>query len=124
MRQVAVINEHVQRDAVACYGRAVPEPREIDPERKHAIEVRFLGRMHWSLLGVALILGWGVPHGYLRAAFLAAIVAIALALNLPALRVVRRASREAAPEHLVRALWVPLVLRGVATAFVVAMLVA
>lgn len=112
--------------AGACYGRSVPliPPREMDPERKHAIEVRFLGRMHWSLLGVAVIVGWGVPHGYLRAGFLAAVVAVALALNLPALRVVRRASSEGAPRHLVQALWVPLVLRGLATALVVAMLMA
>lgn len=94
----------------------------IDPERKHAIEVRFLGRMHWSMLGVALIVGWGVPHGSWRAVFLAVVVAIAIGLNVPALRVVQRASREAAPPHLVRALWVPLVLRSLATMLVVGML--
>lgn len=94
----------------------------MDPERKHAIEVRFLGRMHWTLLGLAIVVGWGVPHGTLRGVFLAAVVCIALALNVPAVRVVRRASREGAPKHLVNALWVPLVLRGLATTLVIAML--
>ncbi|MFO0712847.1 MAG: hypothetical protein U0353_23540 [Sandaracinus sp.] len=94
----------------------------IDPERKHAIEVRFLGRMHWSLLGVALIVGWGVPHGWPRALFLAGLAALAIGLNVPAYRVIQRAVREAAPAHLVRALWVPLVLRALAAAGVIAML--
>lgn len=94
----------------------------MDPERKHAIEVRFLGRMHWTLLGVALIVGFAVPHGLWRGFFLAALVAIGLGLNLPAFRVVQRASREGAPQHLVRALWVPLVLRALAMAAVILML--
>jgi uncharacterized membrane protein len=94
----------------------------LDPERKHAIEVRFLGRMHWSVLGVALIVGWGVPPGAGRAAFLMLLVATVIGLNLPALRVVQRASREGAPAHLVRALWVPILLRSLATTLVVGML--
>ena len=96
--------------------------KPIDPERRHAIEVRFLGRMHWSMLGVALIVGWGVPPGSWRAVFLALLVAVAIGLNVPALRVVQRASREAAPRHLVRAIWVPLILRGLATMLVMGML--
>lgn len=94
----------------------------MDPERKHAIEVRFLGRLHWMALGVVLIVGWGVPTGAPRVLFLGALTAGALAINVPAWRVVRRASREGAPAHLVRALWVPLVLRGLATAAVLSML--
>jgi hypothetical protein len=78
--------------------------------------------MHWSMLGVALIVGWSVPHGSWRAAFLALIVALAIGLNVPALRVVQRATREGAPPLLVRALWVPLVLRGLATALVLGVL--
>jgi hypothetical protein len=96
----------------------------MDPERKHAIEVRFLGRMHWTLLGAAMVIGWGpfVPHGLPRAVFLAAVVVIACALNLPAVRVVQRAVREGAPRHLVQALWVPLILRGLATIAVIGLL--
>jgi hypothetical protein len=104
---------------------ASPEThRDLDPERKHAIEVRFLGRMTWMLLGVAVIVGWGplVPHGLARGLFLGGVVALVLALNVPAVRVVRRATREGAPRHLVHALWVPLVLRGLATAAVVGLL--
>jgi hypothetical protein len=102
----------------------VTAPREIDPERKHAIEVRFLGRMTWMLLAAAVMVGWGtlVPHGLARGVFLGAVVALVLALNVPALGVVRRAVREGAPKHLVQALWVPLVLRGLATAAVVGFL--
>jgi hypothetical protein len=98
--------------------------RDLDPERTHAIEVRFLGRMTWMLLGVALMVGWGplVPHGLARGLFLGAVVALVLALNVPAMRVVQRAAREGAPRHLVQALWVPLVLRGLATAALVGLL--
>ncbi len=98
----------------------------MDPERKHAIEVRFLGRMTWLLLtaAVLVVLGWGslVPHGLARGLFLGAVVLLGLALNVPAVRVVRRASREGAPRHLITALWVPLVLRGLAAAAVVGFL--
>ena len=94
----------------------------MDPERKHAIEVRFLGRVTWMLLGVALIVGWTVPHGAWRAAFVVALAAAVVALNVPALKVVRRASREGAPRHLTNALWLPLVLRGLATAAVAGLL--
>lgn len=101
-----------------------PTRPELDPERKHAIEVRFLGRMTWLLLGVSVAIGWGplVPHGFARGLFLGAVVALALALNVPAVRVVQRAVREGAPRHLVHALWVPIVLRGLATAAVVGLL--
>jgi hypothetical protein len=50
------------------------------------------------------------------------LVATVIGLNLPALRVVQRASREGAPAHLVRALWVPILLRSLATTLVVGML--
>lgn len=94
----------------------------LDPDRRHAIEVRFLGRMHWSLLGVALVLGWGVPQGWPRGLFLAGLTAVTLAMNVPAYRVLRRATREGVPVRFVRALWVPLVLRALATTAVLTML--
>lgn len=104
------------RGATSGYGAV------MDPERKHAIEVRFLGRVTWMLLGAAMIVGWTVPQGALRGAFVVVLAVVVAALNVPALRVVRRAVREGAPRQLTNALWLPLVLRGLATAAVAGLL--
>jgi hypothetical protein len=69
----------------------------IDPERAAAIQTRFLGRLSWMLLGAVVILGWGP----LREAAIARAVALTFAtmvfvgLNVPTVRVVARARREA-----------------------------
>ena len=97
---------------------------DADELRKEwgAIEVRFLGRVTWMLLGAAMIVGWTVPEGALRGAFVVVLAVAVGALNVPALRVVRRAAREGAPRQLTNALWLPLVLRGLATAAVAGLL--
>lgn len=95
----------------------------MDAERRHAIEVRFLGRMTWLLLGGSMALGFtGLIQGWGRGVFLAAVLATSMALNVPAVRVAQRAAREGAAPHLVQALWLPVVLRAVGTLAVLVML--
>ena len=96
----------------------------MDPDRKHAIEVRFYGRMTWFVLaaGVALSTVFAFPPGVPRMVFLGSIIGMNAALNVPAWRILRRASREGVARPLVRALWAPLVLRSVATLTVVGFL--
>lgn len=70
----------------------------IDPERAHAIQVRFLGRLSWWAIGAAFLTKFG---GLLATRTLttmagALLIVAFVALNLPAYRVIQRASREGA----------------------------
>ena len=96
----------------------------MDPDRKHAIEVRFYGRMTWFVLAgsVALSTVVAFPAGLPKMIFLGTIVGVNAALSFPAWKVLRRASREGVAQRLVTALWMPLILRSVATLSVVGFL--
>lgn len=96
----------------------------VDPDRKHAIEVRFYGRMTWFVLAAAVALSTVVafPPIFPRMIFLGSIIGVNAVLNVPAWKIVQRATREGVAQRLVTALWMPLILRAIATFSVVAFL--
>lgn len=96
----------------------------VDPDRKHAIEVRFYGRMTWFVLAAAVALTTVVafPPIIPKMIFLGSIICVNAALNVPAWKIVQRATREGVAQRLVMALWMPLILRAIATFSVVAFL--
>lgn len=80
--------------------------------------------MTWFVLAgsVALSTVFAFPPVVPKMIFLGSIIGVNAALNVPAWKIVQRASKEGVAPRLVQALWMPLILRAIATFSVVAFL--
>lgn len=93
-------------------------------ERAHAKKVRLMARLTWPIIVAALMLVMGPTQldGIAKGLVLALMLGAVAALNVPSYEVIRRATREGAPHHLVMALSGTLALRLLAAVVVAGLL--